>query len=136
MWVFIKGISDECSARELTKIVSRFVKPGWSLFSARMNGMRIERSKILKTMYNKATRWEYHGLVYVNSSDSVHELIGRLNATPFKGRVLRAHPYIRRQSSRDRRKLILDQTNPFPGERRKSDRRRGNLVSQVIDSMN
>jgi hypothetical protein len=136
MWVFIKGISDECSARELTKIVSRVVKPGWSLFSTRVNGMRVERSKILKTMYNKASRWEYHGLVYVNSPDSVHELIGRLNATWIKGRILHAHPYIRRQSSRDRRKLVLDQTNPFPDDRRKSDRRRGNLVSQVIDSMN
>ena len=134
MWVFIKGVPDECSARDLNKLVLRHVKPGWFPFSRK--GAGIERSKILKIMYNKATQWEYHGLVYINLPGSVHDLIGRLNAATIKGRHLHAHPYIRRHPSRDRRKLVLDQSTAFPGERRIRDRRRGSLASQIVDRIN
>ena len=135
MWVFIKGISGECSARELTKMVCRLASPGWSLFSTKLNSSCIERSKVLKMMYNKSSQWEYHGLIYINPSETAHEMIGRLNANSKKGRRLRAHPYIRRQSTRDRRKLLLGLADPFPGERRREDRRRVNLASQIIDSI-
>ncbi|MES9850316.1 MAG: hypothetical protein ABW170_00605 [Candidatus Thiodiazotropha sp. L084R] len=86
-------------------------------------------------MYNKSSQWEYHGLIYINPSETAHEMIGRLNANSKKGRRLRAHPYIRRQSTRDRRKLLLGLADPFPGERRREDRRRVNLASQIVDSI-
>ncbi|MEJ2609546.1 MAG: hypothetical protein P8179_05505 [Candidatus Thiodiazotropha sp.] len=133
MWVFIKGIASECSARDLSKLVKRHAKLGWSLFSPKV--IDIERSKVLKIMYCASTHWEYHGLVYITHPDLVHGLIGRLNAARVQGKHLHAHPYVRRHSSRDRRRLILDQSTTFPGERRKSDRRRGSLVSQIVDSI-
>jgi hypothetical protein len=135
MWVFLKGITGECSARDLAKMVNRFVKPGWSLFTSKTNGIEVERSKVYKTMYNRCSQWEYHGLIYISPPESAHKVIGRLNASAKRGRALRAHPYIRRQPTRDRRRLILDQTHPFPDERRRQDRRRVNLVSQIIDAM-
>jgi hypothetical protein len=135
MWVFIKGISSDCSARELARMVNRLINPGWAFFFNRVNSSGIVRSKVLKTMYNLTSKWEYHGLLYITPSESAHEIIGRLNAAHRKGKTLHAHPYIHRQSSRDRRRLILDYATPFPGERRKRERRRVNLVSQVVDSM-
>ena len=134
MWVFIKGISDDCSARDLTKLVCRLTSSRWHLFSNKLCASGIERSKVLKSIYKKSSQWEYHGLVYINPSESAHVMVGRLNANSKKGKNLQAHPYIQRQLLRDRRKLLLDHAVPFPGDRRREDRRRVSLACQVIDS--
>ena len=136
MWVFINGISEECSARELAKMVNRVVMPGWSFFVDKAKGVDITRSKVLRLKFNKAQNWEIHGLVFVDPSESAHKLIGRLNAASRVGRRLRAHPYVHREASRDRRRLVLDSAHRYPGDRRRQDRRRINLASQVVDTMN
>ncbi|MET0065518.1 MAG: hypothetical protein ABW076_04145 [Candidatus Thiodiazotropha sp.] len=134
MWVFIKGIASGYSARDLSRLVCRQMGAKWSLLKQKTDG--VTRSKILKIKYTDSYKWEYHGMVYIDASDSVHELMGRLNTTFIKGARLHAHPYIRRISTRDRRKVHIEPDNEFPGNRRKSDRRRGSLVSFVVDSVN
>jgi hypothetical protein len=134
MWVFITGITDGCSARDLKRLVSRQMGVKWSLWKRNHEG--VSRSKILKIQYRNSRSWEYHGLVYIRSPDSVHSLIGRLNATFMKGGRLHAHPYIRRIATRDRRRLYLDSTADFPGNRRLSERRRDSSVSHLVDSVN
>ncbi|ODB85142.1 hypothetical protein A3194_15475 [Candidatus Thiodiazotropha endoloripes] len=136
MWVFINGISEECTARELTKMVNRLVMPGWSFFTEKVNAVDITRSKVLRLKFNKAQDWEIHGLVFIDPSESAHEMIGRLNAASRLGRRLHAHPYIHREASRDRRRLVLDKAYRYPGDRRRQDRRRISLASQVVDAMN
>ncbi|ODB86863.1 hypothetical protein A3195_14950 [Candidatus Thiodiazotropha endoloripes] len=136
MWVFINGISEECTARELTKMVNRLVMPGWSFFTEKVNAVDITRSKVLRLKFNKAQDWEIHGLVFIDPSESAHEMIGRLNAASRLGRRLHAHPYIHREASRDRRRLVLDKAHRYPGDRRRQDRRRISLASQVVDAMN
>ncbi|MCU7931365.1 MAG: hypothetical protein KZQ90_11225 [Candidatus Thiodiazotropha sp. (ex Codakia rugifera)] len=132
MWVIIKGIPGEYTVRDLNKLVNRRFKPAWALMPIR--GAKIARSKILKIMYTRSRNWEYHGLVYIKPPSLVHSVIGRLNATTIEGKRLQAHPYIRRFTGRDRRSQLLGEVALFPGERRRMDRRRGNLVSQIVDS--
>jgi hypothetical protein len=136
MWVFIKGISEECSARELAKMVNRLLMPGWSFFAEKTKGVDITRSKVLRMKFNKSQNWEIHGLVFVDPSEAAHQMIGRLNADSKVGKGLYAHPYIHRRVTRDRRREVLNQANRFPGDRRREDRRRISLASQVVDAMN
>ncbi|MES9817247.1 MAG: hypothetical protein ACH255_12830 [Candidatus Thiodiazotropha sp.] len=133
MWVFIKGISEEVSVKQLHKLVTRQLSPLWSIMPIR--GVRVEESKILKIMHTKSSVWEYYGLVCIKPSRQVHAVIGRLNTIKINGMRLQAHPYIRRRKSRDRRQRLVEGTEKYPGDRRRRDRRRGNLVSQVSDPM-
>ncbi|MCU7935415.1 MAG: hypothetical protein KZQ99_11110 [Candidatus Thiodiazotropha sp. (ex Dulcina madagascariensis)] len=132
MWVFIKGIPSEYKARDLLKLVNRHFKPAWSVLP--VNGVRIAHSKILEILQTGSESREYHGLVYIKPPNMLHSVIGWLNATSVKGRRLRVHPYVQRYTGRDRRRQQLDKTIVFPGERRRRDRRRKNLVSQIVDS--
>ena len=133
MWVFIKGIPEEISVKELHKLVSRQLSPLWSIMP--IKGVKVEESKILKIMHISNRVWEYYGLVYINPSRLVHSVIGRLNTTKIKGMRVQAHPYIRRHRSRDRRRQIVEGVEQYPGERRCEDRRRKSLVSQINDHM-
>ncbi|MES9969898.1 MAG: hypothetical protein ABW098_12245 [Candidatus Thiodiazotropha sp.] len=62
-----------------------------------------------------------------------HAAIGRLNTTSLNGKRVKAHPYVNRDRSRDRRQQTVLEGEPYPGERRRYDRRRAILVSQVGD---
>ncbi|MEW8051199.1 MAG: hypothetical protein AB2809_12550 [Candidatus Thiodiazotropha sp.] len=119
--------------KELHKLITRQFSPLWSIMPIR--GVKVEKSKILKIMHTNSRVWEYYGLVYIKPSRLVHAAIGRLNTTKFKGMRMQAHPYIRRHKSRDRRQRLVEGTEQYPGDRRRKDRRRGNLVSQISDRM-
>jgi hypothetical protein len=133
MWVFIKGIPDEISVKELRKLITRQFSPLWSFMP--LKGVKVEECKILKIMHSNSKTWEYYGLAYINPSHLAHAVVGRLNIKKFKGKQLQAHPYIKRHRNRDRRKLIVMESVQYPGERRSQDRRRGNLLSQVSDRL-
>jgi hypothetical protein len=133
MWVFIKGIPEDISVKELRKLITRQFSPLWSFMPVK--GAKVEECKILKIMHATTRAWEYYGLVYINPSRLAHAVIGRLNTKKVKGRQLQAHPYIKRHQSRDRRQLIVVGSEQYPGERRHKDRRRGNLVSQISDRL-
>ncbi|MCU7907204.1 MAG: hypothetical protein KZQ76_15480 [Candidatus Thiodiazotropha sp. (ex Epidulcina cf. delphinae)] len=130
--MFIKGIPGEYKAGDLLKLVNRYFKPAWSELPVK--GARISGSKILEIVDTGSELRECHGLVYIKPPRMVHSTIGRLNATTIKRRRLHAHPYVRRYTGRDRRREQLDKTVAFPGERRRKDRRRENLVSRIADS--
>ncbi|MEJ2619404.1 MAG: hypothetical protein P8163_03915 [Candidatus Thiodiazotropha sp.] len=136
MWVFIKGVSEACSARELAKLVNRMLMPGWLFFAEKSKGVDITRSKVLRMKFNKSHSWEIHGLVFVEPSEAAHQMIGRLNADSKVGKGLHAHPFIHRRATRDRRREVLNGANRYPGDRRREDRRRISLASQVVDAMN
>lgn len=131
MWVFIKGIPEEISVRELHKLINRQFHPVWSVVPIR--GVKVEDSRILKIMHIDSGVWEYYGLVSIKPSRLVHDAIGRLNAATINGKRIHAHPYVRRHKGRDRRQTIVEGAEPYPWERRRKDRRRSNLVSQISD---
>lgn len=131
MWVFIRGIPATITVKELHKLITRQFSPIWSTMPIR--GVRVEESKILKIMCKDSWIWEYYGLVYINPSRLVHAVIGRLNAATINGKRIYAHPYFNRHINRDRRKQTVEGSEPYPGERRRKDRRRGGVVSQIAD---
>jgi hypothetical protein len=133
MWVFIKGIPEEISVKELRKLITRQFSPLWSFMPVK--GVKVGECKILKIMHANTIAWEYYGLVYINPSHLAHAVIGRLNTRKFKGKRLQAHPYIKRHKNRDRRQYTTVGSEQYPGERRRKDRRRGNLVSQISDRL-
>jgi hypothetical protein len=133
MWVFIKGIPEEISVKELHKAITRQFSSLWSIMPVK--GVKIAECKILKIMHADTRAWESYGLINVTPSRLAHAVIGRLNTKKVKGKRLQAHPYIKRHQSRDRRKISVVESEQFPGERRRKDRRRGNLVSQISDRL-
>jgi hypothetical protein len=133
MWVFIKGIPEEISVKGLRKLIARQFSPLWSFMPVK--GVKIKECKILKIMHANARAWEYYGLVYINPSRLAHAVVGRLNTKKVKGLQLQAHPYIKRHQNRDRRRITVVESEQYPGERRRNDRRRGHLVSQVSDRL-
>jgi hypothetical protein len=131
MWVFIRGIPEAITVRELHKLITRQFSPAWS--SIPIRGVRVVESKVLKIMSKESGAWEYYGLVYISPTRLVHAVIGRLNAATINGRRIHAHPYFNRHRHRDRRQQILEGSEPYPVERRRKDRRRVSVVSQIAD---
>lgn len=129
MWVFIKGIPIAITGKELHKLITRRFNPVWSMMP--IKGVKIEDCKILKIMRTNSRIWEHYGLVYISPSRLAHAAIGRLNTASLNGKRVQSHPYIRRDRNRDRRQQAVVGAEPYPGERRRYDRRRTVLVSQI-----
>lgn len=132
MWVFIKGIPKEMDSRGLEKFIKKLLRPAWSPF-ALSGRIRISGTKILKIVHTRTRTIEYHGLVQVKPEERHREVIEKINQALLDGRRLESHPYSKRYTRRDRRKMLLDDPNAS-NERRRIDRRRKNLVSQVVDA--
>ncbi|MCU7853476.1 MAG: hypothetical protein KZQ80_14830 [Candidatus Thiodiazotropha sp. (ex Monitilora ramsayi)] len=77
---------------------------------------------------------EYHGLIQIKPVDKIRGVVDKINQATLNGRRLEAHPYCKRFTRRDPRKLLFNDTHGSPSERRQVERRRKNLVSQVIDA--
>jgi hypothetical protein len=132
MWVFIKGIPKEMDSKGLEKIIKKLLRPAWSPFFIRGH-IGLSGTKILKIVHTRTRRVEYHGLIRVKPEDKTDRVIKRLNQSVANGRKLESHIYCKRNTRRDRRKMLLDNHNDS-NERRRVERRRMNLVSQVIDA--
>jgi hypothetical protein len=133
MWVFIKGIPREMDARGLEKLIKRILKPAWSPFG--MAGrIRILAAKILKIVHTRTRTVDHHGLIQISPASKTAFVIEKINQARLNGRHLEAHIYAKRYSKRDRRAMLLDDTPRKSTERRGLERRRKNLLSQVVDT--
>lgn len=133
MWVFIKGIPDEMGSKELEKFIKKILKSSWSPFTI-TGRIRVSGTKILKIVHTRTRMTEYHGLIQIKPVDKIRSVIEKINQTTLDGRRLEAHPYCKRFTRRDPRKLLFNETKGNSPERRQIERRRRNLVSQVIDA--
>ena len=132
MWVFIKGIPRGMDSKGLEKLIKKLLRPAWSPFN--LSGrISISGAKILKIVHTRSRSIEYHGLIRVKPEERVQSVIEKINQAKVEGRNLESHPYNKRYTKRDRRKLLLDDPHDA-NERRRTERRRKNLVSQVIDA--
>ena len=132
MWVFIKGIPREMDSKGLEKFIKKLLRPAWYPFYLR-GRITITGTKILKIVHTRTRSIEYHGLIQVKPEEHTRSVIEKINQAKLDGRELESHPYSKRYTKRDRRKMMLD--NPhYSMERRLAERRRKNLVSQVIDA--
>lgn len=133
MWIFIKGIPKEMDARALEKFVKRLMFPGWLPFSV-AGRVRISGSKILKIVHTRTRSIEYHGLIHIQPASKVERVIERINQARINGRKLESHPYSKRYARADRRNMFYDAGKTVHPERRRVERRRKHLVSQVVDA--
>ena len=133
MWIFIKGIPKQMDSRALEKFVKRLLYPGWLPFN--MTGRtRISGSKILKIVHTRTRSVEYHGLIRIYPASKVESVIERINQSKIDGRTLQSHLYNRRLLRSDRRKGLVVDAQDRPFDRRRLERRRKHLVSQIVDA--
>jgi hypothetical protein len=132
MWVFIKGIPRELDSKGLEKLIKKILRPAWYPFYLR-GRITISGTKILKIVHTRSRSIEYHGLIQVKPEERTQSVIEKINHAKFNGREWESHPYSKRYTRRDRRKMMLGDPY-YSTERRQTERRRKNLVSQVIDA--
>ena len=133
MWIFIKGIPKEMDSVALEKFVKRILSPGWLPFAV-TGRVRVKGSKILKIVHTRTRSVEFHGLIQIKPASQADRVIQRINSSRIKGRKLECHPYSKRYARADRRNMLMDAGRKTSADRRQVERRRGNLVSQVVDS--
>jgi len=133
MWIFVRGIPRQMDSKALDKFIKRLLSPGWLPFM-RAGRIRITGSKILKIVHTRTRTVEFHGLIQVMPASKAGSVIDRINQAQIDGRKLHAHPYSKRFLRSDRRKSFLDPSREKVPERRRIDRRRKHLVSQVVDA--
>ncbi len=133
MWIFIRGIPKAMDSKALDKFIRRLLFPGWLPFM-RAGRIRITGSKILKIVHTRTRSVEIHGLIQVMPASKAEIVIDRINQAKIDGRQLHAHPYSKRFLRADRRKVYFDPSREHTPERRRTERRRKHLVSQVIDA--
>jgi hypothetical protein len=133
MWIFIKGIPKEMDSKALEQFVKRLLHPRWLTLSA-AGYARITGTKILKIVHARTRLVEYHGLIQVQSVSSVESVMQRINQARINGRRLQSHPYNKRNACKDRRSRPYGSGKRYYPDRRRIERRRTHLVSQVVDA--
>ncbi len=130
MWIFYRHLPRGTTTREINKVTMKGCKAAMGLTSLfRKNP--VKRSKIIRINDLETKNTEYHGLVQVDSPTMAQSIIESLNGKTVNGLHINPHRYHRRFPSRDRRSHQTAHPNQL--ERRKGDRRRSNLVTQVLE---
>ena len=134
MWIFIKGIPKEMDSIALERFIKRIMSPGWLPFTV-TGRTRIRGAKILKIVHTRTRSTEYHGLIQIQPASRAESVIERINKSKINGRRLESHPYCKRYARADRRNMFIEQREKgrVAVDRRRIERRRRNLVSQVVD---
>ncbi|MGZ5523763.1 MAG: DUF3240 family protein [Methylomonas sp.] len=117
--------------------ISEFVYPALKKGFFREPG-RITNVEILALQDTRVGTIEYHGLVTLDSEDSVHHAVKRLKNRRLNGRLVLVRPYYHRSWSNDPRQQYYTATEIF-FEKRKGDRRRGHylrIIKNVSDRFN
>jgi hypothetical protein len=130
MWIFYKHLPRNVTLKEIRKVTLRGARLGWSPF-AFFKRIHIKRAKIIRIKDLQSETIEYHALVQINPTTVTDIIIENLDGKTVNGLFLKPHRYHRRFPNRDRR--ILEDGRNQNEERRKTDRRRQNLITKVMD---
>ncbi|MCU7812691.1 MAG: hypothetical protein KZQ77_15900 [Candidatus Thiodiazotropha sp. (ex Notomyrtea botanica)] len=131
MWIFYKHLPRGTSVKEINRVTRKGCRSGLQ-FSMLFKRNIIKRSKIIRIRDLKSDSTEYHAIVQVSTQVTADNIIENLDGKTVNGLFIKPHRYQRRFPSRDRRNSQL--ANPKPAERRKSDRRRDNLITRVLET--
>lgn len=131
MWIFYKHLPRGTTVRDINKVTRKGYRSGLQLMSLFKKGL-IKRSKIIRIKDLKTDNMEYHAIVQVDSPISAECIIDNLDGKTVNGLFLRPHRYHRRFPSRDRR--IHQPVSIKLQERRQAERRRGNLITRVLET--
>ena len=134
MWVFINGISNTATKKDLSNLLAWGVRYRWlhlplpAIYS-------LKQCEILQitnlASSNKITK--RYGLALIEPDKSARMAIDYLNNTRIKNTKFEAHQFVRRSPYRDRRQRFCNLNELGDRERRKRDRRRSDLRSRVLD---
>lgn len=118
---FVRDVPQDLTRRELVEGVQMALRPRlrW-LFPAYP---KVLRADFLQVRGLQDGGKERHGLVWVGIKGKPSDVAASLERFRVRGRILTAHPYLKRAPYKDRRRLGYDGRD-LEQERRRGDRRR------------
>jgi len=131
MWIFYKHLPRGTSLKEINSVTRKGCRSGLQFFPLFRKNI-VKRSKIIRIRDLKSDSTEYHAIVQVDSNVTADNIIDNLDGKTVNGLFIKPHRYRRRFPSRDRRNHQL--ADPKMMERRKSERRRSNLITRVLET--
>ncbi|MEW8624832.1 MAG: hypothetical protein AB2551_03675 [Candidatus Thiodiazotropha sp.] len=129
MWIFYKHLPKNVTLKEIQSVTIKGARSSWSPMAI-LKKPKIKRTKIIRIRDLQKDSIEYHAIVQVNPTSITDTIIENLDGRTVNGLYLRPHRYQRRFANRDRRNMQNDVQQS--DERRKSDRRRDNLITRVM----
>jgi hypothetical protein len=129
MWIFYKHLPKNVTLKEIQSVTIKGARKRWLPIPV-FNKPKIKRTKIIRIRDPRSESTEYHAIVQVNPTSITDTIIENLDGRTVNGLYLRPHRYHRRFANRDRRNMQNEAQ--YSDERRKSDRRRDNLVTRVM----
>lgn len=133
MNIFLRRIPANTKHAEISEFVYPALKRGFFRESGRIIDV-----EILALQDTRIGTIEYHGLVTLDSDDSVQKAVRGLKSRRFNGRLVVVRPYYHRSWSNDSRQQQNTVNESFL-EKRKGDRRRGKylqIIKNVSDRFN
>lgn len=131
MIILIPDLGENTSPEILRDFVASCMKNIWLMPVFRKKG-RLEKCEILRIKERDSNRVQYQGLAYVDDDITGAALIKQLNSCQFDGNQLKTRVYRSRCATRERRVNLADSDNIAIVNRRRTDRRRGNLLIETL----
>jgi len=129
MLVFIQNMPESISSKELHQLVDNAMNRSWFPFRRRGS---IENLDIFRVQDQDGRTVEHHGLVDIEPDRTALAALKRLNRSVIRGGRVVASPYAVRSVRRDRRGHKPHKEDLSVINRRKSDRRRANLIMDKL----
>jgi len=133
MIILIPDLGKDTSPEKLCEFVAFRMKNVWPLPGFRRRG-RLEKCEILRIKDQESNRVQYQGLAYVDDDMAGAALIRQLNGCHLEGVNLRPRVYHSRSAVKERRVNLSDSDNLAIVNRRRTDRRRCNLLIEKVVS--
>ncbi|MCB1759716.1 MAG: hypothetical protein KDI68_08040 [Gammaproteobacteria bacterium] len=131
MIILIPGIPADTNPDSLQQFLQNCMNSVWLLPVFRRRG-RVERCEVLRIKDPAQNRVEYHGLAYVDDETTGEALIKQISSCRIDGRTMQPRIYHSRSSNKERRMRSTDPEELAIVDRRRSDRRRNNLIIDHI----
>jgi hypothetical protein len=129
MMLFIGHIPAHSTERDFMRFVTRFGNGllSWVPFVSKP---ALRKCHILRIEDQLARSVEFHGLLSIQPSKSSQNLLQKLDGKQFNGKPVEVRRYYKRSFRMDRR-IIHTESDSLPVERRRRDRRRPALNTQL-----
>jgi len=135
MIVLIPDLDQSTTPEDLHEYVAGCMKSVWLVPIFRRKG-RLEKCEILRIKDPDNDQVQHQGLVYVDDEATGAALIKQLSGCRFFRKTLKPRIYHQRSRTRERRVNLVDSEDIAIFNRRRSDRRRQNLlIERVVSSL-
>ena len=133
MIILIPDLGENTTPEQLYQFVSSCMKNVWLLPVFSRKG-RLEKCEILRIKARDSSQVQYQGLAYVDDDMTGQALIKQLSNCHLTGSALKPRIYHSRSAVKERRVNLSDSENIAIVDRRRTDRRRNNLLIERVVS--